>query len=191
MAEPGLSKVLTEYYPPTANITAGGVAGVSVDKQDDVPAILRKVTIQLAAASVAIAESEDYGSILLVDLPDTNMRVYSVEIDLELVKAETENGLIDTTDLTVGLGSAAASNATLSGTMIDRQEVTALTATDASPAWQDHSAANGTLAVPYEIADAATSKIYLNAAASIAADDTFTATGTITIIYLDLGNVTS
>jgi len=178
-----------------SDLLAGGAAeantaGLVTLKSDDV-LTPRKMVLQLTDAVLTHTEALDYSSLKLCDMPDSNLLFLAAEVDLECVKGETTNGLEAATDITLALGSAAASNATLSSTMQDIIELDTLTATDASPAWQAHSADQSTIPMPYQIADAATNAVYLNLAAATTADDTLTVTGTVTLIYVDLGNVTS
>jgi len=151
----------------------------------------RHVRLTLSGFTVSVAEADDYGGTKLCDLPDENLVLLAVEADLELVKGEVTNGLEAATDVTVAIGTAVASNSTLSGAMVDVITGIALTATDASPAFQIHSSADGTLSYPILLADGASAALYLNAAASITADDALTVSGTIDLFFVDVGNVTS
>ena len=54
-----------------------------------------------------------------------------------------------------------------------------------------HSEDYGTLSYPLQISDGAGCNLFLNLAASITEDDTLTCSGTVTLYYIDLGNVTS
>lgn len=151
----------------------------------------RHVRLTLTAATLSIDEGDDYGSLKLCDLADTNIMLMALEADLELVKGEVSNGLEAATDVTVAAGTAAASNSTLSGAMVDVLTGIALTASDASPAYQIHSHADASLTYPIKLGDSATLALYLNAAASITATDALTITGTVDLYFVDVGNVTS
>jgi len=178
-----------------SDLLCGGMADANiaggVTLKSDTAHAPRKVVLQLTNAVITHTEALDYSSLKLCDMPDSNILYLAAEVDLECVKGLTTNGLVATTDITLALGSAAASNSTLSSTMQDILELDALTPTDASPAWQAHSMDQVTIPLPYEVADAATNAVYLNLAAATTADDTLTVTGTVTLIYIDLGNVTS
>ncbi len=152
---------------------------------------VRHVRLTLAALSVAITAALDYGGTKICDLPDKNIMILACECDLVLTKAGTTNGLESDTDITTAIGSAVASNATLSAAMIDVIDLVANTADSLTHDMDAHSQQNTAPNMPLEIADSATGALYLNLAATITADDAMTATGTIDIYYLDLGNVTS
>lgn len=152
--------------------------------------VARKLTIVLTDLVIDIDESDDYGGTRLVTFPDANILVLGCEVDLELVKGNTTNGLVLATDMNVAVGSAVASNSTLSAAMIDVVDITALTASDLTPALEVHSNGNSSSGVS-PIADSATAGLFLNLAAAITASDTLTCTGTVTVYYLDLGNLSS
>jgi hypothetical protein len=162
--------------------------GVSVA---DVPMSVRKLTLTLDGVELAVTEALDYGSVELTNLPDKNLLILGCEASVSIVKGETENGIITTTDLDVSIGTAAASATTLATTMLNilpKQDLDADTATVTLAA---HSLA--TTPVLTGVLDTATSKVYFNAVpiGGITADDTLTLTGTVTIFYIDLGNITS
>lgn len=177
----------------TPGALAGGTVtpGTGAVVESDQLRAVRHLRLTLSGFAVSVAEADDFGGTKLCDLPDSNLALLGVEVDLELVKGEAAGGIIDTTDVNVAVGTAVASNATLSGAMVDVLSITALTATDASPAYQAHSAADGTLAYPIGLEDSATLALFLNAAAAITADDTITVSGTVDLYFVDLGNVTS
>ncbi|NJL70940.1 MAG: hypothetical protein HC888_04640 [Candidatus Competibacteraceae bacterium] len=163
--------------------------GAGVAQTFDYPVAVRRARLTLTDATVTILEANDYGSLELCTLPDKNIIVLACEADLSIVKDNTTNGVVAATDLDVAIGTAAASNATLSSTMVNvlaKQDVD----TDAvTVTMQAHSLAS--TPVLLGIVDAATNKLYLNVAASITADDGVTVSGTIDVFFIDLGNVTS
>lgn len=166
-------------------ITPFGNAGV--DYQLVTP---QKLTLNLAATSISITAALDYGSLQLLTWPDRNLHILGMEVDLELVKGLASTGIIGTTDLDVAIGSAAASNVALTSTMVDYLELTLLDATDDSPALQVNVLGQSTSTFPKQLADAAANVMFLNIAPSTAVtvDDTITASGTIDIYYIDMGN---
>lgn len=176
-----------------SNALCGGsldpaVANLATLREDEAQCV-RKVTISLDSFVLDLEADDDYIGLKVADMPDSNLLYLSVEVDLECVKGETSNGLEAATDMTLAVGTAIASNSTLATTMQDLVELDALTATDASPLWQAHSLDQTTIPMPYQRPDAASNAIYLNLAASVTADDTLTCTGSITVRYIDLGNV--
>lgn len=148
-----------------------------------------KYTLTLDAIEVAVSDANDYGSAALFTFPDRNLIVLGCEVDLELVKDGT--GFIDTTDLDVALGTAAASNTTLSSGMVNVLPKQDLNATDLSPALAAHSL----VATPalLGITDAANNVLYLNISGptETSEDATVTASGTVELYVVDLGNTTS
>ena len=168
---------------------ATAVAAASTTLKDEA-LVLRKLTIVLDDLVIDIDESDDYGGTRIVTFPDTNVMILGCEVDLELVKGDTSNGLVAATDLDVAVGSAVASNSTLATTMIDVVDKVDLNATDLTPALEAHSNDNSSAGASF-IADSATSGLFLNLAAAITASDTLTCTGTVTVYYVDLGNLSS
>jgi len=154
-------------------------------------AFVNHTQLTLASFLISVAEADDFGGTKIVDLADSNMLLLGVELNLELTKGLETGGIIGTTDVTMAVGTAIASNATLSGAMIDVLTGTALTATDETPALVVHSNDDGTLTYPLRLADSATLALFLNAAASITTDDTILADGTIDLYWIDVGNVAS
>lgn len=162
-----------------------------VTLMDDAALAVRKMHLYLDGVTLSVDEGDDYGSFKIADLPDKNLQLVACEVDLELVKGEVTNGLEAATDLDMAVGTAAASNATLSGAMVNVIEKDDLNAADASPAWQAHSADNASSVLPIHLADGASNALYLNCAASITASDALTVTGSVYLYYIDTGNETS
>lgn len=168
----------------TTAISEPGTGVTVIDQAKTV----RRARLTLTDFSVAVAEADDYGGTKVLDLPDSNLMLLAVEVNLVMTKAGTTNGLVAATDVDVAIGTAVASNAVLSSTMIDVIEKADLNADTLTGTWQAHSADQATATFPLQIADGAASALYLNMAAAITADDTATFDGTIDITYIDLGN---
>lgn len=166
------------------------VASGATLQSDDAMAV-RKAVINLDEFVLNLEADDDYIGAKIADMPDSNLLYLGVEVSLELVKGGVTNGLVAATDITMAIGTVVASNSTLSATMQDLVELDALTATDSSPEWLAHSSDQSTIPMPYRRLDAATNAIYLNLAASVTVDDTLTCSGTVTVYYIDLGNVGS
>ena len=173
---------------PSATPIAGSSAAATVLlKQDRV----RKVTVTLDPLSLAVTEALDYGSVAFVDLGDTNMMLLACESDLVVTKGGVVTGIVAATDLDMAIGTAAASATTLATTMenvLDKLDVDAL---GLVVDFDGHSSAATTM--PLVIASGAANKLYINAVpiGGILADDTLSLSGTVTLYYIDLGNVTS
>ncbi len=150
----------------------------------------QKVTLKLTDQVVSITAALDYGSVELLTWPDRNLHILGMEVDLELVKGNLSTGIVAATDLDVGVGSTAASAQTLATTMIDYLEKQDLDATDVSPALQVNVLGQSTATFPKQLADSATNKLFLNIGlpTPVTVDDTVTATGTIDLYVIDLGN---
>jgi hypothetical protein len=153
----------------------------------------RKATVTLTGLSVSVTEALDYGSAKICDLPDRNLMLFGVEVDLVLTKGGTTFGIVAATDLDVGIGTAAASATTLATTMIDIIEKNDLDTNALAVDFEAHSNNQATATFPKRIADDAATALYLNVVpvAGITATDTVSATGTVTIYYMDLGNLSS
>lgn len=149
----------------------------------------RKVVLVVTDLDAVIPAADDYGSAKLCDMPDSNIMLLSVEVDLTALKS---GGLISGTDMDLAIGTAAASNQTLATTMLDVIEKSDHDADDIDPQWEAQSQAQATAAYPLRLNDSATLALYLNVGIpNEVADGTVTFTGTVTLIYYDLGNVTS
>jgi hypothetical protein len=153
---------------------------------------VRHTRLLVTALEVDVDEADDFGSAKLVDLPDTNMLLLGMELNLELTKGGVTNGLVAATDLLVGIGTAATASSDLSGGSEDNVLTgISLTASDASPALAFHSNDEATVTWPKKLADGASNSLYLNVGASITASDTLTVDGYIDLYWVDLGNTTS
>jgi hypothetical protein len=205
--EPGIYETLVnlvdqnlpsaKYSAPTTPATAGTgpVAATNAAITYDYPEALRHVRITLTDFVVTVDDSDgEYGGSAFVTLPDRNIIIVNAEANLSVVKGNVTDGIAAADDITMGIGTAVASNNTLSTTMQNIIPVTtidtdALTVTFAASKFS----AVGT-AVDIAVPDAANNVLYLNATAVGAvmdADDTLTCTGTIDLWYYDVGNVTS
>lgn len=148
---------------------------------------VRHARVTLTNLVVAVAEADDFGGTKILDLPDSNILFLGAEVNLSLAKDGV--GIVAATDLTMGIGTAVASNATLSGAMIDLL-TEALTA-DVDPAlFKLHTHGLSTPALTFAD-DAAAGALFLNCAATLTANGDLTCTGTIDLYYIDTGNVNS
>ena len=155
----------------------------------------QKATLKLptAGATLTVLAANDYGSLELMTWPDRNLHILGMEVDLTLVKGGVANGLLTTVDLDVGMGSAAASAATLATTMIDYLEKVDLDTDSLTLTLQANVLGQSTATFPKQLADAATNKLHLNVGlpVGITADDAITVTGNVDLYFVDLGNRTS
>lgn len=149
----------------------------------------QRARITLSGATLTILAANDYGSLKVCDLPFRNLMLLAVEVDLTLVKQGNTNGLLSTTDLDLGVGTAAASATTLATTMIDIIEKVDQDTDALSVTMQAHSNDQSTATFPKRIADGVNAALYLNAVAiaGITADSTLTVSGTIDVYFIDVG----
>lgn len=161
-------------------------SGVAITDEAVIP---RRARLTLTNAVLTITAALDYGSLKLCDLPDRNLMLLGVEVDLTLVKQGNTNGLLAATDLDLGVGTAAASATTLATTMIDVIEKVDQDTDALSVTMQRHSNDQATATFPKRIVDGSSSALYLNAVpiAGITADSTLTVSGTVDIFYMDVG----
>jgi hypothetical protein len=152
---------------------------------------LQKVRLLLTNAVLTVVGASDFGSLELLTLPDKNLLVMACEANLTLTKGNTATGIVATTDLDVGIGTAAASATTLATTMINILPKVDADVDSLSDVVKSHSLA----AVPVllGVLDGAANKIYLNVAIPglITVTDTVTFNGTIDLFLFDLGDVSS
>lgn len=176
-------------FAPNALLAPGG-NGTVEQTQIHIKGV-EKVQLTLTAVKVSITDALAYGSALLGYLPNTNYLFLGGEANFTWAKDGT--GIVTGENPKVAVGTAAASNATLSSTMINlinggsggSSLGTGLTGTV-----KMHSNDNVT-AVPYVgIANSATTGIYLNGAVNPTGDGYVTISGTLSMYFLDLGNET-
>jgi hypothetical protein len=172
-------------------VVTPGSAAVKVNTGDESVRAVRHTRLTLTALNLAVAAADDYGGVKLCDLPDTNGMLLAVELDLVLTKQANTNGIVAATDLLMGVGTATAGAADLSGGTDDNILTgISLTATAAAPALQVHSNDDASITYPKKFADGGTA-LYLNCGTSITADSSLSVSGTVDIYWIDLGNVTS
>lgn len=184
----------TENLPAAGDSLVSGetvVPNTLVTLTTDRERSVRHVRLTLAELSVAITAANDYGGTKICDLPDKNIMILACEVDLVLTKGGVTNGLVAATDINTAVGTAVASASTLAGAMIDVIDLVANTADVLVHDMEAHSQANTPANMPLEVGDGAAIALYLNLAATITANDAMTASGTVDLFYLDLGNVTS
>jgi hypothetical protein len=165
-------------------------SGVAVQDQ---ALVVRRARLVLSAAVVSVTEALDYGSLKICDLPDRNLLLLGVEVDLVVTKEGNTNGIVAATDLDLGIGTAAASATTLATTMIDIIEQVNADTDALAVDMEAHSNDQATAVFPKKIADGASTALYLNVVpvAGITADSSVSVTGYIDIFYIDLGNLSS
>lgn len=169
---------------PIVGSSGASVAAVGQEK-------VQKVTLTITALVMNVTAALDYGSVAFADLGDTNLMLLGAESDLAVTKGEVSTGIEATVDLDMGIGTAAASATTLATTMIDVLAKIDLDADTAVVQFDGHSSLATTM--PLVIASGASNQLFINCGlpVGITVDDTLTMTGTVTLYYIDMGNVTS
>ena len=181
---PAVQLVALQHDAPLVpNLTAGVVIASSYFKATE------KVTLSLTAVRVLITNALAYGGTLLAYLPNTNGVLIGARMNLTGLK----DGVAVTaaTQPRVGVGTATASNATLSGTMDNilnggnaaGLQMAATLSAALSTTWN----ANATSTANINFTPSATTGVYLNATAAPATDGYVDFTGTIDLYYEDLG----
>lgn len=171
---------------PTANPSPS--AGIALAM--DVPVVMRRQRYVLTNAVVTLAAADDFGSLKICDLPDRNIAIWNAE----LVGSVNFGGdYADGDDPSIGVGQAAASNVTLSSTMVDvipKTDFANITVANSNAI----AATKSNPGVAVLVADAAGNALYLNVgngADQLSDVGTATFNGTLDIWYTDLGNVGS
>lgn len=146
---------------------------------------LQKSVFGLAGLVVDIAAADDFGSIQIADFADTNMLIAGFMFDA----VATLSGSLVATNLTVGLGSAAAAATPLATTAIDYMEAVSATGAAQTATIKGHSFDNTTPALVFKDA-AATNDLFVNAAITTTPAATLTfVSGGVTVFFFDLGEV--
>lgn len=179
-----VARVLTDGI--TVPLARPGVASISL--RDNLLTV-RRARLVLTATPIVVTAALDYGSVKLLDLPNRNLLLLGMEVDLDVVKQGNTNGIVAATDLSMAVGTAAASSTTLSSTMVDVIEAVSITPDTLTVAFERHSNDQSTATFPRRIADGASNALFLNLSATITADSSVAVTGTVDIFYADLGKL--
>lgn len=141
-------------------------------------------TLTLTAQTISVLAAADYGSLLLFTMPASRCLFLGADVSLSSVKLGYADDT-DNTDLDISVGSAAASNNTLSSTMVDLVAKVDATGTTV-----------GTIlvsATPTEAPKmkAASLAMYLNTGGALVTTGTgvLTLTGTVKILWMDVGSM--
>lgn len=153
---------------------------------------IQHIRLTLTSVVISITDALAYGSALLGYLPDKNLIFLGGECNFTWIKDGT--GIVTGELPKLAVGTAAASNATLSSTMINLINGGSGGSAVASGLTGSLfiSSNDNVTAIPYVgITDSATTGLYLNGAVNPTGDGTLTVSGTIDMYFIDLGNVTS
>lgn len=175
--------------------TASGVGaknGATVTATEYGTSTLHQTKLTLAATPLAVTDSLAYLGVKIYDFPEGRILVLGVTSSLQwAVTTARDTTINDSASLTWAVGTATASNATLATTMVDLIPKTTKVLAAATTAL--NTASTAALAASAHFDGTGTAKdAYLNAAfetaTDIDGDGTLTATGTVTITWVQLGD---
>lgn len=168
------ARQLSQGLSSTPN-AAGLVTGVKLSR----PFQVERLT--LAATPITIDEANDYGSVKLVDLPDSNILILGAIVDIVCTVDGTV--ITDPEDLDYAIGTVAITSTDFSNAGED--DITPEANVAAAGVMQ---LATNSTTVNKFLAKGATNKAFLNIQAAIATTAIQTFAGTIDLIYVDLGS---
>jgi len=159
----------------------------SLDAESDRVRAPRRIVLNITAGVLAVADADDFGSLEMLELPTNPIALLSCNADLVLTKDGV--GYLAATDLSVAIGTEAATAADLTTTPEESNVVdpVSLTASALAPDFEAHSASNASPA-PL-ILPAGAKSLFLNASGSTetSEDASLTVSGTVELIWVDLG----
>lgn len=174
---PGLTVAsnLVGTLKPTGALTLAVDAAATASVIADLPLKIRSQRISLVGQTISVLAANDFGSLKVVDLPNTNLYVIGVALNITFTCSgfASNNG----TALDISIGTAAeASDATLDSTQADVIAKVDGTGTTTG-------SAIGVSAAPFQVAKGASNAWYINVA-----DPVTSGTGVITISagYIDV-----
>jgi hypothetical protein len=185
------------YYTPTATVSltqsnVGAVNGGTVSAVEYGSEMMHKTVLTLAATPVSVTDANAYGSVKIYDFPEGRILVLGVTASIQWAVTSDRTATINVNaGLAWALGSAQASNTSLTSTMVDMLPSTEKTLSVAAAGL--NTASTAALTTTGQIDGTATAvDAYLNCAfatgTDIDGDGALTATGTITITWINLGD---
>lgn len=178
---------------PPAVVTTGLAVVAGLTAADTcADGFVHQTTFTFAAMALAVTDALAYASELIYTFPAGRIDILGATGTLQwAVTTDRASTINDSASLTWSLGSAAASNITLSSTMVN--ELPLATKALAAATTALNTASTNALAASAQLDGTTTPvPVYLNAAfatnTDIDADGTLTATGTITISWVNLGD---
>lgn len=172
--------------------TVGAKSGATVTATELAGTVVHQTVLTLAATPFAVTDALAYAGLKLYDFPEGRIFVLGCTASIQWAVTSARASTINANAaFDWSLGTATASNVTLSSTMVDllpKQDKT-LSATDA----ELNTASTGALAAAAQFNGTATAvDLFLNGSfpttTDIDADGTMTATGTITVTWINLGD---
>lgn len=153
---------------------------------------LHRTTFNLTAFPIAVTDALAYAGVQLFDFPAGRLYVVGATASLRFKRVSAASTINDSASMTWAVGTATASNITLSSTMVDLIPKTTKALSEAVGAY--NTASTAVLASPAVFDGTSTAKdIFLNVGfetnTEIDADAVLNATGNITITWIDLGDI--
>jgi hypothetical protein len=167
----------------TATITEGRGASVAVPASGSIRheqggIVVRREVFELANVSIEVAAADDYGSVKIADVPEGRLIVFGGMVDLTV---ENVSGVSTLEDVDVAIGYRATSSTDFSG--LGEQAIVAKI--DANSAGVVQGGIEPGESPSYRLASS--DGIYLNVSVALGADGELAASGSVEMIYLDLG----
>lgn len=180
--------------PATIAASVAALSGSALTLNQSIGSGVNKLIINLTKVPIVVTDALAYSSIQIIDFPQCQFQVLGCSASLQWAVATDRTTTInDSASLTWALGTVAASNITLSSTMVDVLPKTTKTLTAATTAF--NTASTGVLAAASaQFNGTGTAKdLFLNVGfetnTDIDADGTLWATGTVTLIWLNAGDL--
>lgn len=186
--EPGTWKGVFVTEP----LTYGAVAGANVTATEVAGVALHRTQLTLAATPVTVTDASAYANTKVYDFPEGRVLVLGATGSLQYAVTSDRTATINgNAGLNWAVGTAAATNVALTGTMADLLPQTAMTLSAANASL--NTASSAALAASAQFDGTSTAKdAYLNISiptgTDIDADGTLGVTGTITLTWVDLGD---
>lgn len=175
------SKILGSTVAEAAAVTPNTAGGVALTEQVKPP---KEAVLTLTDAEIEVAAADDFGNLLLLTLPNTNIRVLGVVVDLAVALDGFASDVATTLDMAVGTVLTASTDFSNAGEDNLCQKIDGV---GAGTPGTVKGASDSTIA-DVELTAAADNKIYLNAACPVTADTgTLTLNGTVKVLYEDRG----
>lgn len=194
----GLNPLSYLSYTTPASTSPQTVVGIGAKNGATVTAVeygnevVHRTVLTLAATVVSVSDANAYGSVKIYDFPEGRIQILGCTGSIQwAVTSDRTTTINNSAGLAWSLGSAAASNTSLTSTMVDMLPSTSKTLSVAGSGL--NTASTAALSTTGQIDGTATAvDAYLNCAfgtgTDIDGDGTLTATGTITITWINVGD---
>jgi hypothetical protein len=175
------AKILGSAVEEASAVTPNAAGLVTLGEQAQP---IKRAVLTLTAAELDMAAADNFGSLLLATLPNTNILILGAVVDLAVVMSGFASNVLTTLDIAVG--TAATASTDFSGANEDNlcQKIDGVGAGASGTVKGAVAAAIGVVA----LTAAADNKIYLNGSSPVTTGTgTATCTGTVEILYVERG----